>query len=198
MNKKEIAPGIVVYSDVIENHETLITDIEEGIVSAGVKWEKAYVKKNELIEVDENTRSTETILIPYSSEIIENSLSMYDFFINSLSNLFLDNFKKIEDDYKSMYSVNTRDHETYSILKYGVGQKFTNHVDDHPDLNRTVSYAYYFNDNYEGGEIDFPRFNIKYKPKSNECIFFPSDYVYNHSVHPVISGTRYAVVSWLN
>jgi len=77
-----------------------------------------------------------------------------------------------------------------------VGQKFVNHIDDHTDYHRRMSTIYYINDNYEGGEIEFPRFNVKYKPVANDFIIFPSNYMYNHSVSPVISGERYAVVSW--
>jgi predicted 2-oxoglutarate/Fe(II)-dependent dioxygenase YbiX len=53
------------------------------------------------------------------------------------------------------------------------------------------------NDNYSGGEINFPRFGISYKPAANEILMFPSTYVYNHSVSEVTEGTRYAVVSWM-
>jgi predicted 2-oxoglutarate/Fe(II)-dependent dioxygenase YbiX len=60
-----------------------------------------------------------------------------------------------------------------------------------------MSTIFYMNDDYEGGEIEFPRFNVSHKPEKNELIIFPSTYVYNHSVLPVTSGTRYAVVSWL-
>jgi predicted 2-oxoglutarate/Fe(II)-dependent dioxygenase YbiX len=60
-----------------------------------------------------------------------------------------------------------------------------------------MSWVYYINDDYTGGEISFPRFNLTYKPVANEFIVFPSNYIYNHSVLPVIEGTRYAVVSWL-
>jgi predicted 2-oxoglutarate/Fe(II)-dependent dioxygenase YbiX len=60
-----------------------------------------------------------------------------------------------------------------------------------------MSTVYYLNDNYTGGEINFPRFNVTFKPKANQMIIFPSTYVYNHSVSPVIEGQRYAVVSWL-
>jgi predicted 2-oxoglutarate/Fe(II)-dependent dioxygenase YbiX len=56
--------------------------------------------------------------------------------------------------------------------------------------------SFYLNDEYEGGEIEFSRFGLNVKPKANQAIFFPSNYVYNHTVHPVTSGTRYAVVGW--
>ena len=54
--------------------------------------------------------------------------------------------------------------------------------------------SYFLNDNYIGGEIEFARFNLKIKPKANQALFFPSNYVYNHQVHDVISGTRYTIV----
>ena len=74
---------------------------------------------------------------------------------------------------------------------------FSNHIDDHKDYPRRVSTVYYLNDNYTGGEINFPRFGITFKPKANQMIVFPSNFMYNHSVSPVIEGNRYAVVSWL-
>jgi predicted 2-oxoglutarate/Fe(II)-dependent dioxygenase YbiX len=58
--------------------------------------------------------------------------------------------------------------------------------------------SFYLNEDYEGGEIEFGRFNLKIKPKANQMIMFPSNYIYNHTVHPVVSGTRYAVVAWWN
>ena len=86
--------------------------------------------------------------------------------------------------------------EGWQILKYGVGQHFVNHVDDSKGYPRTVSMSFYLNDNYEGGEIEFPRFGIQVKPEANQLIMFPSNYVYNHVVNPVTKGTRYAIVGW--
>ena len=95
------------------------------------------------------------------------------------------------------YKIGSDSHDTYGILKYGSGQQFTNHIDDSPKYHRRISTVYYLNENYTGGEINFPRFNITFKPKANQMLMFPSTYVYNHSVSPVIEGKRYAVVSWL-
>jgi predicted 2-oxoglutarate/Fe(II)-dependent dioxygenase YbiX len=89
-------------------------------------------------------------------------------------------------------------HDAYQILKYGKGQHFANHIDDCEKYLRRVSSAFYLNDNYSGGEINFPRFGVTYKPKANELIIFPSSFIYNHSVSEVTDGTRYAVVSWIH
>lgn len=198
MNKKEIAPGIIVYSNALKDYESLVLDIEEGMVSAKIEWELAGVKTgDEEAEKNKNLRDTFVVGVPYSEVEITEFVGFRGAFSSSLSNLFLENLGPLEHDYKVHYGLSTTWHDQYSILKYGVGQKFVNHIDDHKDYHRRMSTIYYANDNYEGGEIIFPRFDIKYKPVANDFLIFPSTYVYNHSVSPVTEGTRYAVVSWL-
>jgi hypothetical protein len=200
MIKEEIAPGIVVYSDVISDSQELHNDIEEGITSARLGWADAGVKEGQYSDqvVNLNTRNTKTIGIPYLGEIVDlDNVNMQDLFFKNLNNLFFESFDLIEKNYMSSYGIFSEWHDSYGILKYGEGQQFTNHIDDHPSFHRRVSTVYYLNDNYIGGEINFPRFNISLKPKANQMLMFPSTYVYNHSVSPVIQGERYAVVSWL-
>jgi hypothetical protein len=199
MIKEEIAPGIVVYSNVIPNSETLYTDIEEGAISAKINWAAAGVKEDSDAKINTKTRDTNTIGVPYLCKIKDISLvdNVPELFFTNLNNIFFQNFDPIEKDYMSSYGIFSEWHDSYGILKYGEGQQFINHIDDHPSYHRRVSTIYYLNDNYTGGEINFPRFNITFKPKANQMILFPSTYVYNHSVSPVIEGERYAVVSWM-
>jgi len=197
MIKNEIAPGIVLYDNVIPNSEKFNEQIEEGILSANLSWNAAGVKEGDYAHVNTTSRDTSTIGVPYSSVIKEDYSSFAATFFTTLSNTFLENFGPVERDYKGSYGITTTWHDSYGILKYGVGQKFTNHIDDHTDYHRRISTVYYMNDDYDGGEITFPRFEVSIKPKANQMIVFPSTYVYNHSVNEVTSGTRYAVVSWL-
>jgi hypothetical protein len=202
--KEEIAPGIVVYSDVICDNggqfTNLVQNLEEGMAFAGFVWQGAKVKDGENKEDSLNTmtRDTQTFGVPYYGGIqpLTSGGSNSELLIQ-LNNLFFEHFDPIEKDYMSDYGIFSTWHDTYGILKYGRGQKFTNHIDDHPDYHRRMSFVYYMNDNYTGGEINFPRFNLTIKPKANQMIVFPSTYVYNHSVSPVIEGERYAVVGWL-
>jgi predicted 2-oxoglutarate/Fe(II)-dependent dioxygenase YbiX len=53
-------------------------------------------------------------------------------------------------------------------------------------------------DNYEGGEIHFPRQNITLKPKPGEIIYFPSCYTHVHEVKPVTKGERYVILTILS
>jgi predicted 2-oxoglutarate/Fe(II)-dependent dioxygenase YbiX len=193
MVKKEIAPGIVVYSDLIDGHENLVNDIEEGMTSSGIEWFSATV----IGGVDTKVRNTSSISVPFINGIDEEYSTLVDAFQKNIANLFYNTLVVAEKEYMASYGVYFSDHDNYQLLKYGKGQYFTNHIDDHPQYHRRLSSVYYLNDNYTGGEINFPRFEISYKPKANEMIIFPSTYVYNHSVSEVTDGTRYAVASWI-
>lgn len=193
MSKKEIAPGIVIFSNVFPGYERLISDIEEGMKSCNLLWSSAGVDGG----LNKSVRDTDSISIPFIDGLVNDFVDVGDAFRKNLSNIFYSTIFQLEKNYMSDFGVSFSDHDSYQILKYGKGQKFSNHIDDHPKYHRRVSSVYYINDNYEGGEINFPRFNISYKPKANEMVVFPSTYVYNHSVSEVTSGTRYSVVSWV-
>lgn len=198
MTKEEIAPGIVVYNDVISDRDNLHKDIEEGMVSIRLEWTPAQVQQGSDVAVNIKSRDTNAIGIPYKN-LFEDSQgrNMSEEFYFNVGKILFENCDKLEKDYLAMYGIATTWHDQWGILKYGLGQQFTNHIDDHVDHHRRVSTVYYLNDDYTGGEIHFPRFNITFKPKANQMIIFPSTYVYNHSVLPVIEGERYAVVSWM-
>jgi predicted 2-oxoglutarate/Fe(II)-dependent dioxygenase YbiX len=200
MIKEEIAPGIVVYNNVIPDSENLYKDIEEGMSSAGFNWLDAMVRDGDSKHDGVNimTRSTLSFGVPYLGKTenkTETNIKML--LLENLNNIFFESFDPIEKDYMQTYGIYSEWHDSYGILKYGFGQFFSNHIDDHPTYHRRISTVYYLNDNYTGGEINFPRFNITLKPQANQMILFPSTYVYNHSVSPVIEGERYAVVSWM-
>jgi hypothetical protein len=76
------------------------------------------------------------------------------------------------------------------------------HIDLHADGETAAgvpSFAYivdygsiiYINEDYEGGELSFPAYNIKFKPKAGTLVFFPSNNNYSHCVTEVKSGLRF-------
>jgi hypothetical protein len=197
IKKRTLAPGIVVYSDVIENYEDLIVEIEKGVSKNLELWSPALSVINGVDVEEKKVRDTDSMYIEYQDHIVTSSIHEYYEFKAKLSNAFLLGFKDLELDYKNEYKIGTDWHDFYGILKYGPGQKVVDHIDDSQKNHRRISTVYYLNDNYTGGEVVFPRFDITYKPVANELLVFPSTYVYNHSVLPVVEGTRYAVVSWL-
>jgi predicted 2-oxoglutarate/Fe(II)-dependent dioxygenase YbiX len=88
-------------------------------------------------------------------------------------------------------------HEDYNLLKYTNDQQYRRHYDGISASGRVVSAICYLNDDFEGGELEFPNFGIKIKPQAGMLILFPSNYAYAHIAHPVTSGTKYAIVTWI-
>ena len=104
--------------------------------------------------------------------------------------------KKCVDEYATYWGINVIYYEAFNFVKYeGAGQQFRIHADHGPAYNTTVSAVIYLNDNYEGGELFFPRLdNLIYKPKFGDIAIFPSNYIYEHASLDMISGTKYCVV----
>jgi hypothetical protein len=65
------------------------------------------------------------------------------------------------------------------------------HVDTDSQKHQHIVCMYYINDNYDGGEIVFPEYDLKIKPKSNSIIMFPGNENYRHGVLEVLKGFRY-------
>ena len=88
--------------------------------------------------------------------------------------------------------------EGFNLLKYQTGQEYKAHFDGATSTHRSISPILYLNDDYEGGEIEFIHHDVKIKPKAGTLMMFPSSYPYTHIAHPVTSGTKYAIVTWLH
>jgi hypothetical protein len=85
----------------------------------------------------------------------------------------------------------------YDLLKYSGGQEYKTHYDSGPAMRRMITALCYLNDDYEGGEIEFPNFNVKIKPQPGMLILFPSTFPYAHKAYPVTDGTKYTMVTWI-
>jgi hypothetical protein len=98
-------------------------------------------------------------------------------------------------DYGQYWGVGISYYEAFNFVKYdGAGKHFNIHADHGPAYVTTVSVVAYLNDDYEGGEIYFPRFDLTIKPKQGDVLVFPSTYVYEHASLPMKNGTKYSVV----
>ena len=87
------------------------------------------------------------------------------------------------------------------LLKYDIGGKYEIHNDHGTITNRHLSIIMNLNDDYEGGDlifVDQKDNEIKrLKLGKGSIVFFPSNFMYPHSIQPITKGTRYSIVSWL-
>lgn len=82
---------------------------------------------------------------------------------------------------------------SFRITKYNVGAYMGPHVDAHDDeQGSTISMVIYLNDNYEGGNINFPDFGISIKPEAGSAVVFESKNVV-HEPEETKSGVKYMI-----
>jgi hypothetical protein len=86
-----------------------------------------------------------------------------------------------------------------SVQRQYEGVYLNEHVDS--ESNPLVKYAcvIYVNDDFTGGELNFPLIGLKYQPIARSLIVFPSSSEFLHGVLPVGPGpTRYALPAFIN
>jgi hypothetical protein len=189
------AMGINVYNNAISlaDSEKIIKTLESKLTNSSsdiYKWHSAMVTESDstlshardCVDFKINSQA-------YGPRNEENS-ELYD--IHQMS---FDSIHPNVQDYGRYWGVGIAYYEAFNFVKYeGVGKHFNIHADHGPAYVTTVSVVAYLNDNYEGGEIYFPRFDLTIKPKQGDIVVFPSTYVYEHASLPMKSGTKYSIV----
>jgi hypothetical protein len=106
---------------------------------------------------------------------------------------------QVVKDYTRRYNIGElRYWEATNYVKYGPGQHFQEHHDHGYSYNAVVSLVGFPNDDYEGGELYFRLQNISVKPRLGDLYVFPSNFMYPHRAMPVVSGTKFSMVTMLD
>ena len=105
------------------------------------------------------------------------------------------------------YNCVFKSYEPVQFLGYPVGGHYKGHNDgEHFNektrqwekcIPRDISFLFYLNEEYGGGELEFTDLGLTIKPKKGMMIAFPSYKDFAHKVHPVTWGHRYSLVSWI-
>jgi prolyl 4-hydroxylase len=99
-----------------------------------------------------------------------------------------------------------------TILRYAIGEQITNHFDfvnlgqaNYDDLieqrgERIITFLLYLNDDYDGGETDFPTLKLRHKGRRGEGLFFTNalptgkpDFRMVHAGLPPTRGEKWIV-----
>ena len=102
------------------------------------------------------------------------------------------------------YNCQFKSYEPVQFLGQPVGGHYKGHNDgEHFNyetrkweriMERDVSFLFYLNDQYGGGELEFYDLGLTIKPKKGMMIAFPSYHDFAHKVRPVTWGYRYSLV----
>jgi predicted 2-oxoglutarate/Fe(II)-dependent dioxygenase YbiX len=191
-----VAGSVAIYENIWENPEQ---DIKTVNYVTSNKDSGVYFTKSQTFEEAEVTgqpsqsiRTNQSFSLTSASRINED--------LRKINNKFYETIIKGVSTYCSILNIEQEilDSEEYQLLKYSGGQHYGAHYDGGTGTARAISPILYLNDDYEGGEIEFVNFGIKIKPKAGSLLIFPSSYAYRHVAHPVTSGTKYAIVTWLH
>jgi len=105
------------------------------------------------------------------------------------------------------YNCEFKSYDPVQFLGYPVGGHYKGHNDAEyfdfktrkweKSMKRDVSFLFYLNSEFGGGELEFYDLGLTIKPKKGMMIAFPSYKEFAHKVHPVTWGHRYTLVSWV-
>jgi hypothetical protein len=188
----EIAPSIYVYHNALPKEMKIIERVENALAIPGTrfKWSESRVGFRDVINDHRLCKDW---------KIGPQGLSPRDQFSADIFDLHDDIILRLKialEHYKPRnYLAEISYFEAINVVRYGKGEYFKVHSDDGDPYRCTVSAVGYPNDDYEGGEISFAKFGIKYKPKAGDFVVFPSAFAYAHASEPVLNdGIKYSLV----
>ena len=180
----EVAPGIFVYDDVIDNSQELI----DLALSDPEKWRDSRISGG-LSEgvVDKEVRNTRIFDAP---AIYSNDIKWFE--ITQIIWHYANRYGiKHEAPFSNM--------EYLQLLHYSTEEGFYKpHADSGPGMQRIFSGLLYLNDVEEGGETYFNKFDVAVKPKAGRLALFPANFIYTHEARTPKSNDKFALVTWFN
>jgi hypothetical protein len=119
--------------------------------------------------------------------------------IHNMIEKYIQKMKKyLEDSFKVHLSTRPP-----VIIKWRPGMEQRPHADKQMNDGRPnpfptydINSLFYYNDNFEGGELYYPEHDILVKPKPGLAVAHPGDINYLHGVKQIISGERYTTPSF--
>ena len=137
-----------------------------------------------------------------------------DLYVNQLDSKFSyisDKFQEVTEQYTAYTQINRKNMTSQSSIprlnRYVKGQHMAPHVDHIRSLFDgerkgipLLSSIILLNDNFKGGEL---LFDLKFERKKvspllekGSIIIWPSCFIYEHEVTPIIEGERISLVTW--
>ena len=189
--------GIVIYRRKIQNPHEIIEAIEwVQKVSSFRKWNQVEVKHADGTQSVSEVRTNEGLFLPPANHVSEDAREQA--FVE-ITKIFDFHFHECLTDFTTRFASSIASYTSnngYHALKYSQSQYYIPHTDDSPNTQRRISGIAYLNDDFEGGQLEFTKLNLKYYPMAGDIVLFPSNMPYEHAAMPVTEGVKYSVVGW--
>jgi hypothetical protein len=192
----DLGHGILIYHDALPKELNIIDRLEEVASDPQNQYNYSEAMVGYGMKMPEYRDCFD---LKFKKTDIENDQSEASL---KLQSLWEDvHFRKLQavKDYTKRNNVGElRYWEALNFVKYGPSQHFQEHTDHGFSYNCVVSMVGYVNDDYEGGGLAFRVQGIEVKPKAGDLFVFPSNFMYPHRAMPVLSGTKYSIVTMLD
>lgn len=109
---------------------------------------------------------------------------------------FIRDLDPLVHDFRSVYDLHVTEDAGFQVLRYENKAEYRIHHDHGAHNERSLSMVCFLNDNFVGGELEFPYFDLKITPVQGMVVLFPSNFPYAHIAHPVEDGSKYSLVTW--
>ena len=93
-----------------------------------------------------------------------------------------------------LYTNNSYELKHLAICKNRMGKILGQHIDCKNDIK--LSVIVFLNNDYVGGEINFPEKNIEIKPDPGSALVYPQSQEYSHFSKIITSGPKYTINSF--
>ncbi len=192
IEKQVLDNGIVLYTNVFNdmNPMDIINKCAVICDKYDIKYSEAPINNKEY-NTDIRSCTVFSLGAMYDNKELQKEIKQLQFTMDKYIN-------KCVFDYIKANSIIIKQREQYDIIKYEIDQKLSWHKDEGEHHPCIISFVFYFNDDYTGGELQFQTHinGQPFKPPANSLIIFPSSGEYMHQVLPVISGTKHSAISF--
>lgn len=187
------------FGDSINN----IVEIKDFLTIEERKRLMDFALNNKIWDITE-THVDEDGLVLYDHRVWEDRVCTYNSLMASdpsILDLIYSMIARLKVEVDKFFDVDARETGP-AIVRWPVGSRQEPHADKEfhtgPEKGRANDFPwydlaglFYFNDDYEGGELYFPQHGIEFQPVAGAAYFFPGDMYYAHGVRPIKSGNRF-------
>jgi hypothetical protein len=201
-NKQDLPQSITpsgFFGDSINN----IVEIRDFLSIEERKRLMDFARNNKIWDITETHRDEDGLVL-YDHTVWEDRVCTYNSLMASdptILELIYSMIARLKIEVDAFFNVDAKETGP-AIVRWPVGARQEPHADKEfhsgPEKGRPNDFPwydlaglFYFNDDYEGGELYFPQHGIEFQPVAGAAYFFPGDMYYAHGVRPVKAGNRF-------